>query len=87
MCGIAGFCDFTSRSDDAILKNMTEGRQHTSPGQRPGRCPHQYLYLIDIKKQKGFMSDYFQTRAIVLNSYMLISDSFPVLLIREYCVC
>jgi len=31
MCGIAGFCDFTSRSDHAILKKMTDTLIHRGP--------------------------------------------------------
>jgi asparagine synthase (glutamine-hydrolysing) len=31
MCGIAGFCDFTSRSDYLILKNMTDTLAHRGP--------------------------------------------------------
>jgi asparagine synthase (glutamine-hydrolysing) len=31
MCGIAGFCDFTSRSDYSTLKNMTDTLAHRGP--------------------------------------------------------
>jgi asparagine synthase (glutamine-hydrolysing) len=31
VCGITGFCDFTSRSDDSILKKMTDTLEHRGP--------------------------------------------------------
>ncbi|ETR72925.1 MAG: Asparagine synthase (glutamine-hydrolyzing) [Candidatus Magnetoglobus multicellularis str. Araruama] len=31
MCGITGFCDFTSRSNDTILKDMTDTLVHRGP--------------------------------------------------------